>query len=150
MRSEKRSPSILFTSKSVVVAFFRDCFFKFSACTEYGNLKPITWMSLFSERGIVFHVNYCYVGFDMRTMDQAAFSKAEQDASFRLQMDITSSLWNFRRVEPGGRERLCCFPLFAHDRLTSHSNESKLCLAWLAVKKGNVYFANYRFSFLPR
>ena len=28
----------------------------------------------------------------MRTMDQAAFSKAEQDASFRLQMDITSSL----------------------------------------------------------
>ena len=43
VRSEKRSRSILFTSKSVVVAFFRVIFFfKFSACTEYGNLKPIT------------------------------------------------------------------------------------------------------------
>ena len=72
------------------MAFFRVIFFlKFSACTEYGNLKPITRMSPFSEWGMS---NYCYVGFDMRTMDQAAFSKAEQDASFRLQMDITSSL----------------------------------------------------------
>ena len=36
----------------------------------------------------------------------------------------------------GGRERLYCFPLFAHYRLittsvTSHSNEAKLRLAWL-------------------
>ena len=40
------------------------------------------------------------------------------------------------RVAPGGRERFYCFPLFAHYRLittsvTSHSNESKLRLAWL-------------------
>ena len=39
-------------------------------------------------------------------------------------------------LSPGGRERLYCFPLFAHDRLittsvTSHSNEAKLGLAWL-------------------
>ena len=39
-------------------------------------------------------------------------------------------------VQPGGRERLYCFPLFAHYRLittsvTSHSNEAKLRLAWL-------------------
>ena len=37
---------------------------------------------------------------------------------------------------PGGRERLYCFPLFAHGQLittsvTSHSNRSKLSLAWL-------------------
>ena len=36
----------------------------------------------------------------------------------------------------GGRERLYCFPLFAHGQLittsvTSHSNRSKLSLAWL-------------------
>ena len=38
--------------------------------------------------------------------------------------------------KPGGRERLYCFPLFAHGQLittsvTSHSNRSKLSLAWL-------------------
>ena len=38
--------------------------------------------------------------------------------------------------QPGGRERLYCFPLFAHGQLittsvTSHSNRSKLSLAWL-------------------
>ena len=55
VRSKKRSRSILFTSKSAVVTFFRVTFFYFSACTEYGNLKPITRTSPFSERGIVFH-----------------------------------------------------------------------------------------------
>ena len=39
-------------------------------------------------------------------------------------------------LSPGGRERLYCFPLFAHGQLittsvTSHSNRSKLSLAWL-------------------
>ena len=40
---------------------------------------------------------------------------------------------------PGGRERLYCFPIFAHHRLittsvTSHSNGSKLRLAWLVYR----------------
>ena len=39
---------------------------------------------------------------------------------------------------PGGRERLYCFPLFAHGQLittsvTSHSNRSKLSLAGLVL-----------------
>ena len=51
------------------------------------------------------------------------------------------SQWNDDVLSPhllqaGGRERFCCFPLFAHDQLittsvTSHSNGSKLGLAWL-------------------
>ena len=41
---------------------------------------------------------------------------------------------------PGGRERLYCFPLFAHGQLittsvTSHSNRSKLSLAWLVKRE---------------
>ena len=41
-----------------------------------------------------------------------------------------------KKYRPGGRERLYCFPLFAHGQLittsvTSHSNRSKLSLAWL-------------------
>ena len=41
-------------------------------------------------------------------------------------------------IDTGGRERLYCFPLFAHGQLittsvTSHSNRSKLSLAWLVL-----------------
>ena len=44
------------------------------------------------------------------------------------------------QLAPGGRERLYCFPLFAHDQLittsvTSHSNGSKLRLAWLVKRE---------------
>ena len=40
------------------------------------------------------------------------------------------------KPHPGGRERLYCFPLFAHGQLittsvTSHSNRLKLSLPWL-------------------
>ena len=43
---------------------------------------------------------------------------------------------NRHYMQTGGRERLYCFPLFAHGQLittsvTSHSNRSKLSLAWL-------------------
>ena len=133
--------------------FFVWFFFKFSACTEYGKLKPITWMSPFSEWSIVFHMKLmlCRIwhannwsGGIFESGAGCKFSIANGHDFFFVNFLIK---WNFRRVEPRGRERLYCFPLFAHDRLTSHSNESKLCLAWLAVKKGNIYFANYRFSF---
>lgn len=57
-------------------------------------------MSLFSEWGIFFMSSYCYVGFDMRTMTRAPFSKEEQDASFQLLMVVTFLIKrNFRRVK---------------------------------------------------
>ena len=44
--------------------------------------------------------SYCYVGFDMRTMTRAPFSKEEQDATFQLQLVVTFLIKrNFRRVK---------------------------------------------------
>ena len=59
--------------------------------------------------------------------------RQKRRASFDPQRE---NLLGENSIRTGGRERLYCFPLFAHGQLittsvTSHSNRSKLSLAWL-------------------
>ena len=64
--------------------------------------------------------------------------KLSRDVRYLQKVALKSKGGSALLFESGGRERLYCFPLFAHGQLittsvTSHSNRSKLSLAWLVL-----------------